>query len=44
MYGREPAGTRATIATHQPAETTSATRASASWTIRRRNGVGARNR
>src|SRR3954469_15084574 len=41
MYGREDAGIAATMATHHPAETTSATSDSASCHSRRRRGVGA---
>ena len=44
MYGRLAAGQSATIATHQPAETTSAAPAASSWRSRRRSGVGAATR
>ncbi len=41
MYGRAAAGTSSTIATHQPADTTSASPASSSWRTRRPSPVGA---
>ena len=41
MYGRADAGISSTMATHHPAETSSATPAPISWPNRRRSGVGA---
>ncbi|PSK63387.1 hypothetical protein B0E53_04668 [Micromonospora sp. MH33] len=44
MYGRALAGTSSTIATHQPAATTTASPESSSWRIRRQKPVGAASR
>jgi hypothetical protein len=44
IMGREPAGHRATIITHQPALTTMAAPAPSSWRTRRNLGAGAANR
>src|SRR5271165_1860570 len=44
MNGRDPAGHRATIATHQPALSSRAATPASTWTTRLRSGAGAASR